>query len=110
MSDNEQDNRRDSSDERDRERDQDDRRDDRREDDNREGRDEDANNNEEGEKKRDGPTTSLLVRNIAFGLRSDDVRKLFADFGEIRDVYIPLVSCMENKYKYDIFTNLIFVS
>ena len=43
------------------------------------------------ENKREGPTTSLLVRNIAYNVRNDDIRKLFSDFGEIRDVYIPNV-------------------
>ncbi len=48
---------------------------------------------ERREKPKDGPTTSLLVRNISYNLRPEDVKKLFIEFGDIRDVYIPNVSC-----------------
>jgi RNA recognition motif-containing protein len=37
------------------------------------------------------PTTSLLVRNISYRVRSDELRRLFSRYGEVRDVYIPEV-------------------
>lgn len=33
---------------------------------------------------------SLLVRNLTFRTRPDDVKRIFSDFGDIRDVYLPL--------------------
>ncbi len=33
---------------------------------------------------------SLLVRNLTFRTRVDDVKRLFTDFGDVRDVYLPL--------------------
>lgn len=33
---------------------------------------------------------SLLVRNLTFRTRPEDVRRIFSDFGDIRDVYLPL--------------------
>ena len=35
-------------------------------------------------------TKSLLVKNLSFEVRSDDLRKLFEKYGEVRDIYIPL--------------------
>jgi RNA recognition motif-containing protein len=60
---------------------------------NRDDRDERDRGEGEGERdrKHEGPTTSLLVRNLNFNLRADELKKLFAEFGEIRDVYIPMV-------------------
>jgi RNA recognition motif-containing protein len=37
-------------------------------------------------------TTSLLVRNLSFQIRSDELKRLFGKYGEIRDVYLPTVS------------------
>lgn len=33
---------------------------------------------------------SLLVRNLTFRTRVDDVKRLFTEFGDVRDVYLPL--------------------
>lgn len=33
---------------------------------------------------------SLLVRNLTFRTRVDDVKRIFGDFGDVRDVYLPL--------------------
>lgn len=33
---------------------------------------------------------SLLVRNLTFRTRPEDVKHIFRDFGDIRDVYLPL--------------------
>lgn len=33
---------------------------------------------------------SLLVRNLTFRTRTEDVRHIFNDFGDVRDVYLPL--------------------
>lgn len=33
---------------------------------------------------------SLLVRNLTFRTRPEDVKRIFSDFGDIRDVYLPL--------------------
>lgn len=33
---------------------------------------------------------SLLVRNLTFRTRVDDVKRIFTDFGDVRDVYLPL--------------------
>jgi RNA recognition motif-containing protein len=58
---------------------------------NRDDRD-DRDRGEEGrDRKHEGPTTSLLVRNLNFNLRADELKKLFGEFGDIRDVYIPMV-------------------
>lgn len=42
---------------------------------------------------RDGPeaTTSLLVRNLSYRVRADEIRRIFVRYGDIRDVYIPQV-------------------
>lgn len=36
-------------------------------------------------------TTSLLVRNLSFHVRGDELKRLFSKHGEVRDVYIPEV-------------------
>lgn len=36
-------------------------------------------------------TASLLVRNVSYRVRSDEIRRVFSRYGEIRDVYIPQV-------------------
>lgn len=33
---------------------------------------------------------SLLVRNLTFRTRPEDVKRIFSDYGDIRDVYLPL--------------------
>lgn len=33
---------------------------------------------------------SLLVRNLTFRTRVDDVKRIFNEFGDVRDVYLPL--------------------
>lgn len=33
--------------------------------------------------------TSLLVRNLSFNLRADEIRRIFSRYGDVRDVYIP---------------------
>ncbi|CAM9350362.1 unnamed protein product [Hapterophycus canaliculatus] len=33
---------------------------------------------------------SLLVRNLTFRTRVEDVKRIFTDFGDVRDVYLPL--------------------
>lgn len=38
-----------------------------------------------------GSLTSLLVRNLSFNLRADEIRRIFSRYGDIRDVYIPQV-------------------
>ena len=43
--------------------------------------------------KRDGgETCSLLVRNLSYNVRPDEIRRIFIRYGDIRDVYIPTVS------------------
>lgn len=37
---------------------------------------------------------SVLVRNLAFSVTSNDIRSIFSRYGEIRDVYVPLVSSL----------------
>jgi RNA recognition motif-containing protein len=46
-----------------------------------------------GDNKNDGEqqTTSLLVRNISHHVRSGELRQVFQEFGELRDIYIPTV-------------------
>ncbi|XP_047137882.1 serine/arginine-rich splicing factor 10 [Hydra vulgaris] len=36
------------------------------------------------------PNTSLYIRNLSSSTRSDDLRRMFAKYGPIRDIYIPL--------------------
>lgn len=40
---------------------------------------------------RQGSTTSLLVRNLSYKVRAEDIRNLMVKYGEVRDVYIPQV-------------------
>ena len=40
---------------------------------------------------RDATTTSLLVRNLSYRVRADEIRRVFSRYGEIRDVYLPEV-------------------
>ncbi len=61
---------------------------DRGDDENNEGNREGEGN--EGEKKAE-ETTSLLIRNVPYGTRPDDLRELFSKYGEIKDIYIPMV-------------------
>lgn len=42
--------------------------------------------------KRDQDTVSLLVRNVSYRVRTDELKRVFSRYGEVRDVYIPLVS------------------
>ncbi len=37
-------------------------------------------------------TCSLLVRNISYRVRAEELRSAFARYGEVRDVYIPEAS------------------
>ena len=41
---------------------------------------------------RDRETVSLLVRNVSYRVRADELRSLFSRYGELRDVYIPQVT------------------
>eukprot|EP00596_Hydrurales_sp_CCMP1899_P007675 CAMPEP_0119038854 /NCGR_PEP_ID=MMETSP1177-20130426/8022_1 /TAXON_ID=2985 /ORGANISM="Ochromonas sp, Strain CCMP1899" /LENGTH=198 /DNA_ID=CAMNT_0007001967 /DNA_START=91 /DNA_END=684 /DNA_ORIENTATION=+ len=34
-------------------------------------------------------STSLLVRNLAYDVRSDEIKRMMEEFGDVRDVYIP---------------------
>merc|ERR1712168_1640633 len=36
------------------------------------------------------PNTSLYIRNLGSSTRSEDLRRIFAKYGPIRDIYIPL--------------------
>jgi len=38
---------------------------------------------------RHGSTCSLLVRNLSYSVRPEDIKALFSRYGDIRDVYIP---------------------
>jgi RNA recognition motif-containing protein len=33
----------------------------------------------------------LLVRNLSYRVRADEIRRIFTRYGDIRDVYIPQV-------------------
>lgn len=44
-----------------------------------------------GKDETDG-TTSLLVRNLSYRVRADEIRRIFVRYGDIRDVYIPQVN------------------
>lgn len=39
-----------------------------------------------------GATTSLLVRNLSYRVRPDEIRRIMSKHGEVRDVYIPQVT------------------
>ncbi|CAN0423891.1 unnamed protein product [Ectocarpus sp. 13 AM-2016] len=56
------------------------------------GRDDSRDRDRGGDRGRDsGPgKVSLLVRNLTFRTRVDDVKRIFTDFGDVRDVYLPL--------------------
>ncbi len=58
------------------------RRDDRRRDDRRDNGDRDLRDKGEISK-------SLLVRNVSYKVRSDEIRHVMEKYGEVRDVYIP---------------------
>jgi RNA recognition motif-containing protein len=45
---------------------------------------------ERGEERQES-TCSLLVRNLSYNIRADDIKHLCSKYGEIRDVYIPQV-------------------
>jgi RNA recognition motif-containing protein len=62
----------------------------RRDDNERGDRRDDYDRRDRREANRDPP--SLLVRNLSFKIRSDDLREAFSKFGKVRDVYIPEVS------------------
>jgi len=39
-------------------------------------------------------TTSLLVRNVSYRVRPDELKRIFSRYGDVRDVYIPEVCIM----------------
>lgn len=53
----------------------------------------DSRGDDKGSRSRDDPagTTSLLVRNLSYRVRADEIRRIFVRYGDIRDVYIPQV-------------------
>jgi RNA recognition motif-containing protein len=57
------------------------------------GEDRGRERGDNGDNKNDGEqqTTSLLVRNISHHVRSGELRQVFQEFGELRDIYIPTV-------------------
>ena len=61
----------------------------------RDNRDNNNNNRERsqsrGSKPGGGETTSLLIRNLSYRVRADEIRRLMVRYGEVRDVYIPQV-------------------
>ena len=68
-----------------------------------EARDNRDNQNRDRERRRNSPnregrgremSTSLLVRNLSYQVRADELRKAFSKYGEVRDVYLPQVSTM----------------
>jgi len=59
-------------------------------------------------------TTSLLVRNVSYRVRPDELKRIFSRYGDVRDVYIPEVCIMiydsfyilvENECSYYDFYN-----
>ncbi|TFJ82320.1 hypothetical protein NSK_006439 [Nannochloropsis salina CCMP1776] len=42
---------------------------------------------------------SLLVRNLGFDTRQEDVRRLFDKYGEVKDVYIPMNYHTKKKFR-----------
>ncbi len=40
---------------------------------------------------RQGSTCSLLVRNLSYRVRADEIKRIMTRYGEVRDVYIPQV-------------------
>lgn len=51
---------------------------------------EDSRERERGRDSGPPGKVSLLVRNLTFRTRPEDVKHIFRDFGDIRDVYLPL--------------------
>jgi hypothetical protein len=47
---------------------------------------------ERGGERTSGTTCSLLVRNISYRVRADELKEVFGRYGEVRDVYIPQVN------------------
>ena len=45
-------------------------------------------------------TTSLLVRNVSYRVRPDELKRIFSRYGDVRDVYIPEVCIMINDSFY----------
>lgn len=45
---------------------------------------------------RNTETCSLLVRNLSYNVRPEEIRRIFIRYGEIRDVYIPTVSLLSH--------------
>ena len=43
-----------------------------------------------GRDRGDGESSSLLVRNLSYRVNSDEIRRIFSRYGDVRDVYIPL--------------------
>jgi len=64
----------------------------------------DSRGDDKGSRSRDDPngTTSLLVRNLSYRVRADEIRRLFVRYGDIRDVYIPQVT------NFDWFMSFVF--
>lgn len=54
------------------------------------GRDRDGGRGRDRSRDR-GETTSLLVRNLAFSVKASELNHLFSRYGDIKDVYLPLV-------------------
>lgn len=54
------------------------------------GRDESRERYGGGGGGREQGKVSLLVRNLTFRTRTEDVKHIFTDFGDVRDVYLPL--------------------
>jgi len=46
---------------------------------------------------------SLLIRNVSFNSRTEDLRYVFEKFGEVRDVYIP----KDHKTGYEVVMRII---
>jgi RNA recognition motif-containing protein len=47
----------------------------------------------------EGATTSLLIRNLSYRVRADEIRRLMIRYGEVRDVYLPQVNRKKNSIK-----------
>lgn len=45
----------------------------------------------EAPRERGGETCSLLVRNLSYNVRPEEIKRIFIRYGDIRDVYIPTV-------------------
>ena len=55
------------------------------------GGDRDRRSQSRGSRPDGGETTSLLIRNLSYRVRADEIRRLMVRYGEVRDVYIPQV-------------------